>query len=568
MSTRTLRRPFAPWYHEREIALFEDESCAGWHLTSRTRSKMEFAYDPNIRYRYAIDYRAGHREDRYLEFFADDGWELVGTVSDPYERRGIVTYAMPPFRPHPAEGCWYIFRKRYDPTLPEEEYRVSDERELLEKRDSLARTYTRHGIGFALTLPVPILLALLWPVLRPLLLFLPYCVTAAGIQFYRARCIRTSRGRLPRYGLDTGLKISATVLFALAVVSPFITVIPEVNRVVREMTRTEDLWQTERDPVDHLQNVAGFLEPGEDYEVLASDTVTIVLTEDGGSFFYKKGSPEDTVWYDTMEDGIEIDGVYYTAPATSYGLYAHSCRLMDGEGNVYEPVYEARFDGGYLPLFALDVSRGQEYRCILYTVDETGQNRYDLYSSHYAGYGDWTQVYTSGFHQFTGSELLAATEGRAFAESFNDWRYAILTTEPQSVEGSSPFKLGITSINQPFTTEYCYPPCLVLCNETDLLDRPAPCPYWMSNQYGDCISLDSKGNVYYSFVGDFAAEVEPLIWADTITDDDLQQAAATILSTKEYYLLSGKRIGRTLVYPIALPQETVTLWKNVCAAAG
>lgn len=569
MSTKTIRRPFAPWYHEREVALFEEESCSGWHLIRRTRSKMEFEYDPGIRYRYAMDYRAGHREDRYLEFFADDGWEPVGTVSDPYEQRANVTilYDLPPFRPHPAEGCWYIFRKKYDPTLSEEDYRVSDEGELLEKRASLARDYIRYGISMGLTLLIPILLAILWPVLRPLLLFLPYCATAAGIHFYRAHCIRVSRGKLPRYGLDTGLKILATVLLVLGAMAPLVKVIPEVNRVIRETTRTEDIWKTERDPVDHLKNVAGFLEPGEAYEVLASDTVTIVLTENGGSFFYKKGSPEDTVWYDTMEAGIELDGIYYTAPTTFYGLYDHSCRLMDTEGNIYEPVYEARFDGGYLPLFALNISQGQEYRCILYTVDETGQNRYDLYSSHYSGFSDWAQALGSDFRHFTGSELLAAPGGRNFIESFNRWRYGILATSPQSVAGTSPYKLGVNSTNQPFTTEYCYPPCLVLINETDAFDRVDPSPYWMTNQYGDCITLDSKGNMHYSFAGIFSADVEPLIRADTITDADLQQAAATILSNVEYYLLDSERIGETLVYPIELPKDIALLWKTLFTAA-
>ena len=61
MSTKTIRRPFAPWYHEREVALFEEESCSGWHLIRRTRSKMEFEYDPGIRYRYAMDGIAGGR---------------------------------------------------------------------------------------------------------------------------------------------------------------------------------------------------------------------------------------------------------------------------------------------------------------------------------------------------------------------------------------------------------------------------------------------------------------------------------------------------------------------------
>lgn len=293
MSARTKYRPFAPWYYERETALFEEESRAGWHLTRRTGNKADYLYDPSIRYRYAMDYRAGHREDRYLELFRDDGWELVGTVSDPYERRANVTilYNLPPIHPHPAEGCWYIFRKKYDPTLPEDAYLISDEGELLEKRNSLAGTYVRHGIGMALCILIPLLLALLWPLLKPLLLFLPYLVTSALILFYRAHSIRTSRGRLPRYALDTGLKILATLLLVLGCIAPCLKVIPEANRVVRQMTRTENLYRTELDPVEYLQNTAGFLEPGEDYRVYTMDTVTIVFTEDGGTFFYKKSLP-------------------------------------------------------------------------------------------------------------------------------------------------------------------------------------------------------------------------------------------------------------------------------------
>ncbi len=143
---KTERARFSPWYAQRELSLFASQSRSGWHLVRRTHRELEYEYAPKLQYRYAMDYQAGHREDRYLESFRDDGWEIVGAIPAPFERWACVTllYHLPPLRPHPAEGCWYIFRKEYDPALTEAEYEIfSETRELEQKRRELTRSYTR-----------------------------------------------------------------------------------------------------------------------------------------------------------------------------------------------------------------------------------------------------------------------------------------------------------------------------------------------------------------------------------------------------------------------------------------
>lgn len=555
---------FAPWYHEREISLFEEESRSGWHLVKRSMGEMEYEYDPAAQYRYAIDYRAGHREDRYLELFQEDGWELVGTISDPFERRACVTYTLRPFRPHPAEGCWYIFRKAYDHTLPEEEYRIlSEDGELQEKRDALARTYTRHGIGMALCLPIPILLTLLlWPVLRPLLLFIPYCAMAAGIHFHRVRCIRDARGKLPRYRLDTWLKALATLLLAAAITAPSGVLLTNAARISQQMANSSSLNRTALDPADFLINEAGYIGADEAYTVYATDTMTIVLLEDGRSFYFKKASPEDALWY-TQTGGVEAEGIYYTVPVC-FTTFSDPCRLMGDDGAVYEPIFEAEFETGTLPVFALDVSKGQEYRCLLYTVDEYGLNHYDCCKAEYFGYTDWLAPTDLDVADFSGRELLAAPGGIAFLQSYNGWRGALLASVPDHSEPSAGPVIGISSTH-PFSVSHYYPACLVLTQEEGYA-RLVPEATWITNAYDDRIGQNAEGELFFFQSGTFAADLEPLVRADTVSSDDLQKAAATILDPDAYYL-QNKCYGTTLTYAIDPPQELAALWSAVCAGS-
>lgn len=152
MTTKTKRGRFTPWCWEAERDEYNDESRRGWHLAKRTLREMTYEYDPDTEYRYAIDYQHWHNEDVYLELFELDGWELVGTVGDAFDVKdpgdGL-------FRTH-FEGCWYIFRKEYDPGRPDVEYEITTDRESL---DAFRRTLKRKYLW---QLAIEIIFVLLW----------------------------------------------------------------------------------------------------------------------------------------------------------------------------------------------------------------------------------------------------------------------------------------------------------------------------------------------------------------------------------------------------------------------
>ncbi len=153
MTTTKIRKGrFVPWCHEAERDEYNDESRRGWHLTKRTLRDMTYEYDPDVEYRYAIDYQHWHNEAMYLEFFELDGWELVGTVADAFDAKSPEDTMF-----HSRwEGCWYIFRKEYDPNLPDVEYEITTDRESL---DAFRRTLKRK---YLLQLAIEIIFVLLW----------------------------------------------------------------------------------------------------------------------------------------------------------------------------------------------------------------------------------------------------------------------------------------------------------------------------------------------------------------------------------------------------------------------
>lgn len=188
-TTKTKRGRFTPWCWEAERDDYNDESRQGWHLTKRTLRDMTYEYDPDMEYRYAIDYQHWHSEDVYLELFELDGWELVGTVADAFDARSPEDTM---FRSH-YEGCWYIFRKEYDPGRSDAEYEITTDRESLDAfRRTLKRKYlwqlaleliivliwignAIHGSPY--TLPTSIFSLVVWGMFTSASIFRLLCVT-------------------------------------------------------------------------------------------------------------------------------------------------------------------------------------------------------------------------------------------------------------------------------------------------------------------------------------------------------------------------------------------------------
>lgn len=215
MTTKTKKGRFTPWCWEAERDEYNDESRRGWHLAKRTLRDMTYEYAPEKQYRYAIDYRMEHHEDQYLELFEDDGWELVGTVVDGFKASQPGKNKFVSKR----DGCWYIFRKEYDPTRPDEDYEIAtDEESLREFRRTLTRKYRR--------LLIPEIILFLWHLILNIVshVWLPidYIVLASfGLAAlsagYRLLCLNVFRPRKPiRLFIDfSRIMVTVCIVYAL-----------------------------------------------------------------------------------------------------------------------------------------------------------------------------------------------------------------------------------------------------------------------------------------------------------------------------------------------------------------
>ncbi len=99
-NTKTTHRVYSAWNYEKEIEDLNRESEQGWQLVKGGCFRSKFSYDPDVRYRYQLDYRKIDDMPRYLETFREQGWEYVSSTFN----------------------GWHYFRKLYDPSLPEESY--------------------------------------------------------------------------------------------------------------------------------------------------------------------------------------------------------------------------------------------------------------------------------------------------------------------------------------------------------------------------------------------------------------------------------------------------------------
>lgn len=556
------RGRFVPWHYESEIVRFEEESHSGWHLTHRTGRKLEYEYDPTIQYRYAMDYRAGHREDRYLELCREDGWEPLGAISDPFEKSGPHSLKAS----HPAEGCWYVFRKAYDPALPEGEYHLNtDESSLREFSETLERKYRLQGFLWLFLLALPLAGMLIWGPYGPAWLFLAFSGVMSGIQWYRVLCVRRQQPIRPRRWLEGTVSLLAVLLLLLSVGTAAADLASWYARVEQARQNTAALSATEKDPLAFLIEDAGYLTPEDEVAVYATDTVTILLCADGRSFFFQKNDPADSLWLHLMGTGLTEDGLFYTVPAP-YGVYPGHCRLMDGEGNTYEPVYEAEFPNGYVPLFALDVSAGQEYRCVLYTVDERGEPRFDLCGTNYLGLADWSMTEEEAekagmeYYSFPDDVLPLLPGGTDFTRSWSGWRTSLLASSPSTASDTGSL-FGLDTFYA-FHVTHQYPPCFILTKET-LFENEVYRDYWLDNQYIEYLYVHGEDSATYLWSQCFGGDLSGLVGAETVTPEALRQAAATVQSFPSYY--AGTYYGRTLTYDTAIPEELTSLWSELCA---
>ncbi len=152
---------YAAWDYRREIADLNARSQQGWQLLKGGCYFSTFRRDDSVQYRYQLDY-PGRLEDpgRYLETFEEQGWEFVNSTFN----------------------GWYYFRKRYDPSLPPEQYEIFTDRASLEAMTRRWSLLGRFLLVMILALTaMELILFVSEPDLSNLIMLFPYPVFAAAI---------------------------------------------------------------------------------------------------------------------------------------------------------------------------------------------------------------------------------------------------------------------------------------------------------------------------------------------------------------------------------------------------
>lgn len=99
---KTTHKLYTAWNYRKEIEDLNEASKKGWQLIKYGAFSQKFKWNPDVRYRYQLDYQRKIEEmGRYIETFREQGWEYVD-----------------------SENGWHCFRKLYDPSLPEEQYEI------------------------------------------------------------------------------------------------------------------------------------------------------------------------------------------------------------------------------------------------------------------------------------------------------------------------------------------------------------------------------------------------------------------------------------------------------------
>lgn len=114
-TVKTSHNVYAAWNYEREIEDLNKASREGWQLLRGGCFSSKFKYNPDVCYRYQLDYQRGVEDlPRYIETFREQGWEYINSTFN----------------------GWSYFRKPYDPALPQEQYEIFTDRSSLQEMNS------------------------------------------------------------------------------------------------------------------------------------------------------------------------------------------------------------------------------------------------------------------------------------------------------------------------------------------------------------------------------------------------------------------------------------------------
>lgn len=267
---------------------------------------------------------------------------------------------------------------------------------------------------------------------------------------------------------------------------------------------------------------------------------TFVLTSWGSVFRFSRN--EDGTWQDLrLAENTDASGVLYTADP--YGPEAYPSRLMLADGTVIEPVYEAHFSTGYIPVFAFDLSDGETYRGVLFGTDANGGLHYELRASYAIQPEGAAANDVEQFRWFSHAALLQTADGAAFLSAWRDFRASVWQTEPTTV-----LEAAYPGINWTYrlAAQYIAPPSLVASRSS--------CA-WSMAEYNEII-YPLEGSWRYVWNRASGADVTALLYAETVTPELLREAAASTVRAEEV-----EWSGDVLAYH--LPYAETRIWDGV-----
>ena len=165
---------YPAWSYQNEIEEFNGLSKQGWQLIRGGVFFNKFRKNPDVRYRYQIDY-SGRVEDkgRYIETFREQGWEYIDTTFN----------------------GWSYFRKLWDPALSEDHYEIfTDQASLREMANRWIKFISALTVIVTILLIYSVVSLVLTPNLPNLLRFSVFLLETAYLTYGIVRMRNTVKG--------------------------------------------------------------------------------------------------------------------------------------------------------------------------------------------------------------------------------------------------------------------------------------------------------------------------------------------------------------------------------------
>ena len=122
--TKRTFKIFAAWDYDKEAEEYDKMSLKGWQLVSGGCFSQKYEFDDSVTYRYQLDFNNDITDmERYDETFRERGWERVNSTFN----------------------SWHIFRKPYDPSLPDEEYEIYTD---TQSRNEMLKRWRNFAVFF------------------------------------------------------------------------------------------------------------------------------------------------------------------------------------------------------------------------------------------------------------------------------------------------------------------------------------------------------------------------------------------------------------------------------------